>query len=120
MLEGMRKYIGPSTMEEVEQGLVRRARQIMPYIVACLFLSGGYLGYTHLKEANLPWQDSFTLLLSIKIFLALSVLGHFIWALTNAKNGCMDSTKFKLTHISVFSHMVLIVILAKAMFYVSW
>lgn len=120
MLEGMRKYIGPSTMEEVEQGLVRRARQIMPYIVACLFLSGGYLGYTHLIDANLPWQDSFTLLLSIKILLALSVLGHFIWALTNAKNGCMDSTKFKLTHISVFSHMVLIVILAKAMFYVSW
>lgn len=120
ILEGMRQHISHNTMIEIETGLVARARQIMPYIVGTLFLSGGYLGYTQFQSIGLLWQDSFSILLSIKVTLALSVLGHFVWALTNAKNGCINSRKFQLTHISVFTHMILIVILAKGMFYFSW
>lgn len=120
ILEGMRQHITENTMVELETGLVKRARQIMPYVVGNLFLSGGYLGYTQFQGMGALWQDSFSILLSIKIALALSVLGHFVWALTNAKNGCMNSKKFQLTHVSVFTHMVLIVILAKGMFYFTW
>jgi hypothetical protein len=59
-------------------------------------------------------------LLSIKIALALSVLVHFISAMRAAADGCMTSDRFRITHISVFIHMVLIVILAKSMFYFTW
>ncbi len=120
ILEGMRQHITENTMVEIETGLVKRARQIMPYIVGTLFLSGGYLGYTQFQGMGDLWLDSFSILLSLKIALALSVLGHFVWALTNAQNGCMNSKKFQLTHISVFTHMVFIVILAKGMFYFTW
>ena len=120
ILEGMRAHLGPQTMEAVEAGLVRRARQIMPWVVGTLFLSGGYLGYEQFSAAGLSWNNSFSVLLSIKIALALSVLVHFITAMRAALTGCMTSERFRLTHISVFIHMVLIVILAKAMFYFAW
>jgi len=120
ILEGMRARLGPDTMEAVEAGLVRRARQIMPWIVGTLFLSGGYLGYAQFSASGLSWNNSFSVLLSIKIALALSVLVHFITAMRAALTGCMTSERFRLTHISVFIHMVLIVILAKSMFYFAW
>ncbi len=120
LLEGMRKYTDADIMEKLEAGLVHRARKIMPFVVAALFLTGIYLGYTQFKSQGLNWSNSFTVLLSIKIILALSILVHFVTAMFNAARGCMSSTAFKLTHISVLTHMVLIVILAKAMFYFSW
>lgn len=40
ILEGMRPHLEHATMEAVEAGLVRRARQIMPFVVGLLFISG--------------------------------------------------------------------------------
>ena len=59
-------------------------------------------------------------LLGIKILLAISVLVHFINAMMAAQSGCMDSSRFHRTHLSVLVHMVLIVVLAKAMFFIHW
>lgn len=120
ILEGMRPHLGHATMEAVEAGLVRRARQIMPFVVGLLFLSGFYLGYDQFSASGLSWNNSFSVLLSIKVALALSVLVHFITAMRAAATGCMSSDRFRRTHISVFIHMVLIVILAKSMFYFAW
>lgn len=120
ILEGMRPHLGHATMEAVETSLVRRARQIMPWVVGTLFLSGFYLGYEQFSSSGLHWNNSFSVLLATKIALALSVLVHFITAMRAASTGCMTSERFRLTHISVFIHMVLIVILAKSMFYFAW
>lgn len=120
LLEGMRTFIDAETMERVEAGLMHRARRIMPFFVATLFLSGFYLGYQQFLGQQMSWSNSLTVLLSIKIILALSVLVHFVTAMINAARGCMSSAAFKFTHISVLIHMVLIVILAKSMFYFSW
>lgn len=120
ILEGMRPHLGHATMEAVESGLVRRARQIMPFVVGTLFLSGAYLGYEQFSSSGLDWNNSFSVLLAIKIVLAISVLIHFITAMRAASTGCMSPERFRLTHISVFIHMVGIVILAKSMFYFAW
>jgi len=47
-------------------------------------------------------------------------LAHFIIAMTLSGTGKLKSRHFKLIHLSVFCHVVLIVFLAKAMFYLSW
>ena len=120
ILEGMRPHLGEETMARVENGLVNRARKIMPWVVGALFLSGAYLLHQHFRSLDIDWTNSFTVMVSIKVALALSVLVHFVTALRAQLNGCMTSTRFRLTHLSVFAHMVLIVILAKAMFYVTW
>lgn len=118
LLEGVRKHLGDALMEQVETGLVNRARKVMPYVVGLLFLTG--IGMFLTYADGLAWRDSFTLLLGLKILLALSVLVHFVTALRAQAQGCMSSRRFQITHLSVGAHMLVIVVLAKSMFYVSW
>lgn len=120
ILEGVRDKLGPLLMTQVETGIIARAKRIMPWVVATLFLTGLAMAYFHRSELADPFATSFGLFLTIKILLALSVLVHFITAMRSATGGCMDSSRFQRTHLSVFIHMFLIVVLAKAMFYVSW
>ncbi len=119
MLEGIRKHIGDEAMKDVEQGLIQRAKKIMPWVVATLFISGIAMARHHWPALSHPLESKFGLLLFIKICLALSVLAHFVNAMRKAHDGCMNSKRFEITHISVAIHMIFIVILAKAMFYVG-
>ena len=120
LLEGVRQRLGDQLMEKVEHAIIARARSIMPFIVAALFASGIYLAHTYLGTSGIAWNNAFTVLLTLKILLAISVLVHFVSAMLAAHQGCMSSRRFQITHISVAIHMLLIVILAKAMFYVTW
>ncbi len=120
ILEGMRRPLGPERMAEVELALIQRARRIMPWVVGTLFLSGITLALFHRAALAQLFATSFGTLLWLKIALAASVLCHFVYALKTASDGCMTSRKFKWLHFSVALHMVLIVSLAKGMFYVSW
>lgn len=120
LLEGIRRHLGEALMEAVETGLINRARRVMPWVVGLLFLTGGAMFWHHATAAGLSWTDSFTVLLTLKVLLALSVLVHFVTALRAQATGCMSSTRFRNTHLSVGAHMLAIVVLAKAMFYVSW
>ncbi|MEE2729895.1 MAG: hypothetical protein VYA55_03685 [Pseudomonadota bacterium] len=120
ILEGIRHHIGATLMPQVEQGIIGRAKRVMPWFVGTLFLSGIALAWFHYSNLGSPFDSSLGILLGVKILLALSVLAHFVNAMMAAQSGCMDSSRFQITHLSVFIHMVLIVILAKVMFYVHW
>jgi len=45
---------------------------------------------------------------------------HFVTAMRAGVTGCMESTRFQFTHLSVAIHMIFIVLLAKLMFVVHW
>ena len=60
------------------------------------------------------------LLLTIKIVPALSVLLHFFTAMWWRRKGPLNGRRSHRLHLSVFSHMLPIVLLAKAMFYLHW
>jgi len=120
ILEGMRKPLGPARMAEVEFALINRARRIMPWVVGTLFVSGIVLAVFHRAALAQMLTSSFGTLLALKILLATSVLCHFVYALKTAVDGCMNSRKFKYLHFSVATHMLLIVFLAKGMFYIHW
>lgn len=120
ILEGIRDSIGASMMPQIEHGIISRAKRIMPWFVGTLFISGVVLASIHYSNLPSPFSSSLGILLAAKILLALSVLVHFVNAMMAAQSGCMDSSRFKWTHLSVLIHMILIIILAKAMYYVSW
>ncbi len=120
ILEGIRKSMAEETMTAVETGLIGRVKYIMPWVVGTLFLTGIALAVQHFKGVSTPFASSFHILLAVKIALALSVLVHFVTALRSGVNGCMESTRFKYTHLSVAIHMLCIVILAKLMFVLHW
>ncbi|MCE5980925.1 CopD family copper resistance protein [Pseudomonas sp. LF19] len=120
-LEYIRKQLPAKLMLLLEQAIGQRARQLMPWVLLVLFGAGVgmvWLRYVPLLEA--PLRSSFGTLLLVKIMLAASVLGHFLVAMLWFRNGQMNSGRVKFIHHSVFVHLLLILLLAKAMFYLTW
>ncbi|SEO41810.1 CopD family copper resistance protein [Pseudomonas sp. NFACC39-1] len=120
-LESIRKQLPAKVMVLLEQGISRRARQLMPWVLLTLFGAGAamvWLRYWSVLSA--PLASSFGLLLGLKIVLAGSVLGHFLWAMWLFRSGRMNARYVRIIHTSVFIHLVAIVLLAKGMFYLTW
>ena len=120
ILEGIRKPVGREVMRTVELAIAQRARRLMPFVILALYGAGLGMAWQYWDVLAHPFASSFALLLWIKIVLALSVLAHFITAMTLSGTGKLRSRHFRIIHLSVFCHVVLIVFLAKAMFYISW
>lgn len=120
ILESARKKVPDSYMVAIQEGIMYRARRLMPPVVLILFASGIYMAVTHFQHLDTAFATSLSTLLTIKITIAISVLLHFITAMTLSLRGRMTSFRFKFIHLSVFSHMVLIIFLAKTMFYISF
>lgn len=124
MLEGVRRRVSRAAMGEVERALGRRIRRIVPFIILLLYATGIVMAvnYGSLLATVLPGADqsSFGAQLLLKIILAVSVFLHFLLAMTLMLRGAMTARYSTVIHYSVFAHVVLIVLLAKTMFYVSW
>lgn len=120
MLEGIRRHVPAEAMRQVEAAIGRRARRFMPFVLLVLYGAGIAMAWQHRDVLAHPLATPFATLLSLKIILAASVLGHFIVAVTLGGKGRLRSRHFRRIHYSVFWHMVGIVFLAKAMFYLHW
>lgn len=120
VLEGIRKHVGRESMRETERAIGARVRKIMPWALLVLYGAGLGMAWNYRAILAHPFASSFGTLLTIKIVLALSVLGHFITAMVLARKGRLKTRYAQRIHISVFTHMVGIVLLAKAMFYLHW
>lgn len=119
-LESIRKKIPTDTMLLLQNSITTRARQIMPFVLAFLFLSGLAMADHHFPHLSNMMSSSFGILLTVKMLLAFSVLGHFFTAMYLSRTKKMTCNRFKFIHLSVFCHQILIVFLAKNMFYISW
>ncbi|TWC12694.1 MULTISPECIES: CopD family copper resistance protein [unclassified Pseudomonas] len=120
-LESIRRQLPAKVMVLLEQGISGRARQLMPWVLLVLFGAGGGMVWMRYWPVLIaPWQSSFGLLLGLKILLAGSVLGHFLWAMWLFRRGRMNARYVQVIHTRVFLHLVAIVLLAKGMFYINW
>ncbi|WDH50913.1 hypothetical protein PUP75_18355 [Pseudomonas chlororaphis] len=120
-LEHIRQQLPAKLMVLLEQGIARRARQLMPWVLLVLFGAGlGMVWVRYLPALAAPLASSFGTLLLLKILLAASVLGHFLVAMLLFRSGRMNARYSRFIHHSLFGHMLLIVLLAKGMFYLSW
>jgi hypothetical protein len=120
-LESIRKQLPAKVMLLVEEGVGRRARTLMPWVLLVLFGAGlGMVWLRYLPVLATPMASSFSTLLLLKIIVAVSVLLHFLGAMFLFKSGRMNARYLHFIHGSVFCHMVVIVLLAKGMFYLTW
>lgn len=117
ILEGIRPHVQHDAMRQVEMAIGRRARKIMPWAILVLYGAGIAMAWHYREVLAHPFAGGFATLLSIKILLALSVLAHFITAMVLSTKGLLKTRHFQRIHISVFIHMLGIVLLAKAMLY---
>lgn len=119
ILASIRRSIGREAMRAVEAAVGRRARQVMPFVLLVLYGAGILMAWDYREALARPFSSPFGTLLGLKILLALSVLGHFITAMVWGTRHKLNARRVKFIHISVFSHMIAIIILAKAMLYTS-
>jgi hypothetical protein len=87
ILEGIRKPVGRDVMRTVETAIGRRARRLMPFVILVLYGAGISMAWQYSDMLAHPFGSSFATLLWIKILLAVSVLGHFITAVTLGARG---------------------------------
>lgn len=114
------KKVSREARREVEKAITRRAVRVMPWIVAGVFLSGLALAHRYAAVFANPFGAPFNIQLSIKVLLAFGVLVHFLIAVTKMRRGTLTAAWSKYIHAAVLVHMILIVLLAKSMFYFSW
>ncbi|HEF4759907.1 TPA: hypothetical protein SAN82_002337 [Pseudomonas putida] len=120
-LESIRKQLPARAMLLVEQGIGRRARTLMPGVLLVLFAAGlGMVWLRYLPVLGTPLASSFGTLLMFKIVVAVSVLLHFLVAMFLFKSNRMNTRYLHFIHGSLFCHMLVIVLLAKWMFYLTW
>ncbi|MEE1867837.1 CopD family copper resistance protein [Pseudomonas auratipiscis] len=120
-LESIRKQLPAKLMLLLEQAVGKRARQLMPWVLLVLFGAGiGMVWLRYLPVLATPLSSSFGTLLLAKIVVAASVLVHFLGAMVLFKTDRMNARWVKFIHNSVFAHMIVIVVLAKGMFYLTW
>ncbi|AKA85954.1 hypothetical protein PUP72_11055 [Pseudomonas synxantha] len=120
-LESIRKQLPVKVMLLVEQGIGRRARTLVPWVFLVLFGAGaGMVWLRYLPTLATPLASSFGTLLMLKIAVAVSVLLHFLAAMYLFRRDRMTARYLHFIHASLFCHMIVIVLLAKGMFYLTW
>lgn len=119
ILERVRRHVPRNAMHLVEAGIGRRASRLMPWVLLVLYGSGLGMAWRYRALLAVALEGGFGLLLALKIVLALSVAGHFILAMSLRRSGRLVSSVSRRLHVSLFWHMVGIVLLAKLMFYLG-
>lgn len=120
MLAGVRRHLPRETLREVERAIGNRATAVMPWVLLTLYAAGIGLAWQHRAAWMQPLASSFGLLLALKIALAVSVFGHFVTAMVWRRRGVLGGRASQRLHLSVFAHVLAIVLLAKAMRYWTW
>ncbi|MGC4027543.1 MAG: hypothetical protein QM696_01535 [Steroidobacteraceae bacterium] len=120
MLEGVRRHVPHETFRMVERAIGNRAVRIMPWVLLVLYAAGISLAWRYRAVLSDPFSSSFSLLLTLKIALAASVLVHFSAAMIWRRRGTLKGRRSRRLHLSVFCHVLAIVVLAKGMLYLHW
>lgn len=108
----------PEMRRALGQAVSARAVRVMPWVVLLLFVSGAVLVWQrYVPVLHAPADSWFGTLLALKIILAFSVLLHFLLAVVKMVRQRLSAAWSKYIHAAVFIHMILIVFLAKLMFY---
>lgn len=121
ILAHLHRHLPARVMVQVEQGVGQRARALMPWVLLVLFGAGiGMVWLRYRPILAAPLASAFGTLLSLKLILAASVLLHFLLTMLRMRRGRVSTRYLRFIHLSLFAHMVAIVLLAKSMFYLSW
>lgn len=117
VLRPVRKRLPDETGRAAEQAIGKQIVHVIPLAVVLLYAAGIGLAWHHRAALAHPFASSFSTLLWLKIVLAISVLGHVVVAMVWRRKGLLQGRRSRWLHYSVYAHMLIIVVLAKAMFY---
>lgn len=117
VLQGAQARLPPAMRSEIGRALDTRAVAVMPWVLLVLYAAGIGMAWQYRAALAHPLDSRFGLLLSVKIVLAASVLGHFALAMSWRRRGLLHGTRSRRLHRSVLGHVLAIVVLAKALYF---
>ena len=100
-----------------DQAIALRSRKVLHGVVLLLYVAGIGLAWQYRGALSQPLVSSFGTLLSLKILLALSIIGHYLLLAYWLTRAPLSPRRAIWIRRSILAHMVLIVILAKGIFY---
>ncbi|MBV4474866.1 hypothetical protein [Pseudomonas botevensis] len=115
-----RQQLPDTAQSGADQAIAGRSRKVLHGVVVLLYGAGIGLAWQHRSALSQPLASSFGTLLSLKILLALSIIGHYLLLAYWLTHGRLSERRASWIRRSILGHMLLIVILAKAMFYWSF
>ncbi|MBV4455250.1 MULTISPECIES: hypothetical protein [Pseudomonas] len=95
-----------------EQAIARRARRVLHLVVVVLYGAGLGLAWHYW---GVPWGSRFGVLLSLKIGLALSIVGHYLVLAYWLWRERLSARRALWVRRSILGHMLVIVVLVKWM-----
>jgi hypothetical protein len=118
-LAAVRGLSGAEVVKPLQHQITQRVQRLMPWVLLILYGAGIGLAWHYRSVLENPLGSSLGKMLSLKMILAVSVLVHFLRAVSWIRSGSMTARRARIIHVSVFLHMLAIVVLAKGMFYIQ-
>ncbi|WP_095143410.1 MULTISPECIES: CopD family copper resistance protein [unclassified Pseudomonas] len=112
-----RRQLAADARATADQAIAVRSRKVLHGVVLVLYGAGLGLAWQHRSVLSHPLDSRFASLLSLKIVLALSIVGHYLLLAYWLHHARLTEARASWIRRSILGHMLLIVILAKAMFY---
>ena len=112
-----RQQLTDASQTTADRAIAVRSRKVLHGVVVLLYGAGIGLAWQYRALLSQPLASSFGLLLSLKILLALSIIGHYLLLAYWLKSTQLSTSRANWIRRSILGHMVLIVILAKSMFH---
>lgn len=94
----------------------QQARRVIHWIALLLYGAGVALVWPYRHALVDPLASTFAFLLSLKVTLALLIIGHYATLIVLRKNDRVTERGMRLLNISLLVHAVALVFCAKAMF----
>lgn len=109
-----------ASLQQINTRLSAVTRKVLHWVVLVLYGAGIGLAWNYRGLLANPFGSPFATLLTLKILLALSIVGHYIAIALLLRRGRLTPRRNRLLHLAVLLQMLLIIVLAKGMFHFSW
>ncbi|WP_256669868.1 MULTISPECIES: hypothetical protein [Pseudomonas] len=110
------RQLPAQSLSELDQSVRRRFMLVIHLVALVLYGAGFGLLTNYWKHLQTPFSSNFSMLLSLKLILATSIIVHYLALAATRRRAPVGPVGMRWINISLLLHAALIVVCAKAMF----
>lgn len=116
ILAPVTRRLAPATRELLSPALGQQARHVVHVVALVLYGAGLALVWPYRTLLANPFASTFATLLTLKIILALLIIGHYALLIFLRRSQRIGERGMDLLNVSLLLHAVVLVVCAKSMF----